>query len=174
MSLLHSCQHGLKKMRDVLLISMAFTLHLPHQHLDEPERGHRVDVHWSRSAKPKYTHFLIKNKYLIARRRYHLRFRIALSNKMSPFSDNYCDFQRVLLFRNEAGNAGRCQPSRTIAGRLTPMLLLPPCRAMVPSYQLTVSELPGKLLPVFVCEKSTVLVNPFSVASPAVGCKCPM
>ena len=33
----HSCQHGLKKMRDVLLISLAFTLHLPHQHLEEPE-----------------------------------------------------------------------------------------------------------------------------------------
>ena len=26
-------------MRDVLLISLAFTLHLPHQHLEEPERG---------------------------------------------------------------------------------------------------------------------------------------
>ena len=54
------------------------------------------------------------------------------------------------------------------------MLLLPRYRAMVPPYQLTVSELPGKLLPVFVCEISTILVHPFSVASTAVSCKCSM
>ena len=36
---LHSCQHGPEKMRDVLPISLAFTWHLPHQHLEEPERG---------------------------------------------------------------------------------------------------------------------------------------
>ena len=35
----HSCQHRPKKMRDVLLISLAFTWHLPHQHIEEPERG---------------------------------------------------------------------------------------------------------------------------------------
>ena len=53
---------------------------------------------------------------------------------MSPYSKHYCDFQRLLLFRNKAINAGRfrknagmreiCQNagiSRTIAGRLTPM-----------------------------------------------------
>ena len=50
---------------------------------------------------------------------------------MSPYSNNYCDFQRFLLFQNKARNAGRfrknagnkpkCGISRTIAGRLTPM-----------------------------------------------------
>ena len=54
----HSCQHGLKKMRDVFLISLAFTRHLPHQHLDELEWG----------GCPIY----------------HCRFRSAFSNKMSP------------------------------------------------------------------------------------------
>ena len=37
LSITHSCQHGLKKMREVLLISLAFTRHLPHKHLEEPE-----------------------------------------------------------------------------------------------------------------------------------------
>ena len=50
---------------------------------------------------------------------------------MSPYRDNYCDFQRFFYFRNKARNAGRsrknagnkpkCGLSRTIAGRLTPM-----------------------------------------------------
>ena len=50
---------------------------------------------------------------------------------MAPYSYNYCDFQRFLLFRNKARNAGRsdenagnktkCGISRTIAGRLTLM-----------------------------------------------------
>ena len=59
---------------------------------------------------------------------------------MSAYSYNYCDFQRFLLFRNKARNAGRsgknagmreisqnagnrpkCGISRTIAGRLTHM-----------------------------------------------------
>ena len=49
---------------------------------------------------------------------------------MSPYSENYCDFQRFLLFRNKARNAGRsrknagnkpkCRISRTIPGGLTP------------------------------------------------------
>ena len=52
---------------------------------------------------------------------------------MSPYSDNYCDFQRFLLFRSKARNAGRsrknagnkpkCGISHSIAGRLTPMQL---------------------------------------------------
>ena len=55
---------------------------------------------------------------------------------MSPYSYNPCDFQRFLLFRNKARNAGRsgknagnkekCGISRTIAGRLTPMHLFAP------------------------------------------------
>ena len=52
---------------------------------------------------------------------------------MSPFSENYCNFQRFLLFQNKARNAGcsrknagnkqKCGISRTIAGRLTPMCI---------------------------------------------------
>ena len=52
---------------------------------------------------------------------------------MSPYSENYCDLHCCLLFRNKARNAGRsrknagnkqkCEISRTIAGRLTPMHL---------------------------------------------------
>ena len=37
---------------------------------------------------------------------YHWRFRRAFSNKMSPYSWNYCDFQRF-FFQNKARNAGR-------------------------------------------------------------------
>ena len=43
----------------------------------------------------------------MARWRYYWRFRRAFSNKMSPYSKNYCDFQRFLLFRKKARNAGR-------------------------------------------------------------------
>ena len=51
---MHSCQHGLKKMRDVLHISLAFTLHY---HINILRNPNEVDVHWSRNAKPKYTYF---------------------------------------------------------------------------------------------------------------------
>ena len=77
--------------------------------------------------------FLNKNNYYkiyIARWRYHFRFRRALSTKM--YIENYWDFQRFLLFRNKARNAGRscknvenkptCGISGTIAERLTPMV----------------------------------------------------
>ena len=37
---------------------------------------------------------------------YHWRFRRAFSNKISPYSWNYCDFQRF-FFQNKARNAGR-------------------------------------------------------------------
>ena len=50
---------------------------------------------------------------------------------MSSYSENYCDFQQFLLFRNKARNAGhsrknagnkpKCGIFRTIAGRLTPV-----------------------------------------------------
>ena len=54
---------------------------------------------------------------------------------MSPYSLNYCDFQRFLLFLNKARNAGRsdknagnkpkCGIPRTIVGWLTPMPMCP-------------------------------------------------
>ena len=56
---------------------------------------------------------------------------------MCPYSKKNCYFQRFLLFRNKARNAGRsdenagnkqkCGISRTIAGRLTPMALPVSC-----------------------------------------------
>ena len=135
----HSCQQELKKMRDVLLTSLAFTLHLPHQHLEEPERGgcplelsRNIHIYFFNSdaiiyvfAKLFRTKCLLQWQLLrfsailtylwiqITRWRYHCRFRRALSNKMSPYSERYCDFQRFLLFLNKAGNAGR---SRKNAG----------------------------------------------------------
>ena len=47
----HSCQHGPKKMRDVLLISLAFSPDI--YHITILRNPIEVDVHWGRSAKPK-------------------------------------------------------------------------------------------------------------------------
>ena len=68
---IHSCQHGLNKMRDVLLISLSFPWNLPHQHLEEPERG----------ACP-----------------ISLTFSERFFEQNVSYSEKYCDFQRFLTY----------------------------------------------------------------------------
>ena len=100
-------------MRDVLLISLAYTWHVPHQHLEgrfaEFFRT-KCPLHWKSL---RFSAIFESKITLLARWRYHWRVHRAIANIISPYSYNYCDFQRFLLFQNKVINAGR---SRKNAG----------------------------------------------------------
>ena len=109
----HTCQPREKFWRDNIAVNMdrkkcgTFSsfrwLSADIYHINILRNPNEVDVHWGRSAKPKYTYFWIKNSWETV----SFTFSQSLFEQNVSYSENYCDFQRFLLFRNKVRNAGR-------------------------------------------------------------------
>ena len=64
-------------------------------HINILKNPNEVDAHWQKSRNRRILQYIL---FLIAWWCYHLCFCRDFSNKMSPFSENYCHFHRFLMY----------------------------------------------------------------------------